>query len=132
MSEAPPGHQNRPRLVCLCAAWCQTCVGYRSVFEAVAHRLRGGGVLLDTRWIDIEDDSDLIGELDVETFPTVLLYRADGVLFLGTLTPQASVLERVVRAALARHGDAAGMQSAAADALVERLRRSEGFDHRSA
>jgi thioredoxin 1 len=132
MSEAQPGHQNRPRIVCLCAAWCQTCVGYRSVFESVAHRLRADGVLLDTRWIDIEDDSDLIGELDVETFPTLLLYRADGVLFFGTLTPQAPVLERVVREALARSDDAVTIQTDAIGALVKRLRQSEGKHHGSA
>lgn len=58
-------------LVVLCAEWCGTCRGYRAVMEAAAARFPGWR----TAWIDIEDQSDLVDELEIETFPTVLLYQ---------------------------------------------------------
>lgn len=58
--------------VCLCAAWCGTCGIYRPLFNELARAHP------DVRfeWVDIEDESDLAGDLDVETFPTLLI--ADG------------------------------------------------------
>ena len=51
-------------------------------------------------WVDIEDESELVGELDIEDFPTLLLARADQVLFFGPLMPHAQTLDRLVRSAL--------------------------------
>ena len=92
---------DRPQLLCLCAAWCHLCADYVPVFDAVAQRLRGDWPALSSRWIDIEDEAELVGDLDIETFPTVVLLRGAQVLFHGPLTPQPEVLERVVRGALA-------------------------------
>ena len=52
------------------------------------------------RWVDIEDEADAIGTVDVDDFPTVLIARGDRVLFFGPITPQPATLERLVRAAL--------------------------------
>ena len=51
-------------------------------------------------WIDIEDESELVGDLDIEDFPTLLLARGDQVLFFGPLMPHAQTLDRLVRSAL--------------------------------
>lgn len=47
-------------------------------------------------WLDIEDQADLVGDIDVETFPTVLMADAQGIRFFGPLTPQAHTLSRLL------------------------------------
>jgi thioredoxin 1 len=58
-------------VACLCAAWCGTCVGYRAAFEQLAARHPDKTFV----WIDIEDQADVVGDLDVDNFPTLLLQR---------------------------------------------------------
>ena len=81
-------------VACLCAAWCGTCGGYRTAFEGVAER-HPDKVFV---WIDIEDNADLLGDLDVENFPTVLVQREDTVAFFGTMLPEMKLLDRLVLA----------------------------------
>lgn len=81
-------------LTCLCAAWCRTCDAYAPVLAEVAAE---AGV--PVRWVDIEDEADLLGDLDVETFPTLLLQDGDAVRFFGPVTPQPDTLRRLLRAA---------------------------------
>ncbi len=83
-------------VACLCAAWCRTCESYREVFEASCAELPQAG--LRVRWIDIEDEADLVGDLDIETFPTLLIADDTGVRFAGPLPPQPETLRRVLRA----------------------------------
>lgn len=90
-------------IACLCAAWCRLCDDYGPVLEEVTSELLAGGKSLHRHWIDIEDDAELVGDLDVETFPTLVIIGPDGVRFAGPLTPQADTLRRVLRATL---GDA--------------------------
>lgn len=88
----------RTLVACLCAAWCGTCAGYRRVFDRAAGKFPG----CDFVWIDIEDESDVLGDdLEIETFPTVLVARGDEVRFYGVLTPHPEALARIVRASLA-------------------------------
>ena len=47
-------------------------------------------------WLDIEDQADLLGDLDIETFPTLLVADGQGVLFLGPVTPHADTLSRLL------------------------------------
>ncbi|HEY1089601.1 MAG TPA: thioredoxin family protein [Burkholderiaceae bacterium] len=81
-------------VACLCAAWCGTCGSYRSAFEGVAER-HPDKVFV---WIDIEDNADLLGDLDVENFPTVLVQRGDTVAFFGPMLPDPLLLDRLVLA----------------------------------
>jgi thioredoxin 1 len=85
-------------IVCLCAAWCRTCDGYAPVLAQVGAELAAGNPALRTHWIDIEDEADLLGDVDVETFPTLVVVGADGVRFAGPLTPQPETLRRLLRA----------------------------------
>jgi thiol-disulfide isomerase/thioredoxin len=82
---------------CLCAAWCRNCEDYRPTFERAAAEL---GPSARFRWVDIEDEEDLVGDIDVPDFPTLLLANDGRPLFLGPLTPQPAVLMRLLRSAL--------------------------------
>ncbi|MDO9406471.1 MAG: thioredoxin family protein [Polaromonas sp.] len=79
-------------VVCLCADWCGVCRDYRAVLQAVAASHPHWGFA----WIDIEDEADLVGDLDIETFPTLLIADAGGLRFLGPLLPQAQTLVRLL------------------------------------
>lgn len=108
--------------VCLCAAWCGTCGIYRPLFDELARAHP------DVRfeWVDIEDESDLAGDLDVETFPTLLIADGQRALFLGPLLPQAPVLARLLtslQAATPGSGAGAGDE---AQGVFERVRDARG------
>jgi thioredoxin len=85
-------------VACLCAAWCRLCDDYRVVLRAVAAETAGAGRALVWHWIDIEDEAELLGDVDVETFPTLVVAGRDGVRFAGPLTPHADTLRRLLRA----------------------------------
>lgn len=79
-------------VICLCADWCGLCRDYQAVFAQMAERYPG----FRFAWLDIEDQADLVGDIDVETFPTVLMADAQGIRFFGPLTPQAHTLSRLL------------------------------------
>jgi thiol-disulfide isomerase/thioredoxin len=81
-------------IACLCAAWCDTCRAYQDAF----HQLQA--LHPDKRfvWIDIEDQADFIGEIDVENFPTLLIQRGDTVAFFGTVLPDMKLADRLIQA----------------------------------
>jgi len=87
----------RPWVACLCAAWCVACREYRATFAGLAATL---GADADFAWIDIEDDADALGDLDIEDFPTLAIGDGAGLRFLGPVTPQAQTAERLIRSAL--------------------------------
>lgn len=113
----PPASDPPPplHLACLCAAWCRLCDGYRPVFDGVVQTLRQRWPALQAHWIDIEDDAALVGDLDIETFPTLVLVHGSRLLFAGVLTPQPEVLLRVLQAALDGGAPAAGADPAFQD-----------------
>lgn len=104
----------RPWVACLCAAWCVACREYRSTFALLAAQF-GGDV--DFAWIDIEDDADALGDVDIEDFPTLLIADSAGARFFGPVMPQASTAERLLRGALA-----GGLDAATDPSLVEHVR----------
>lgn len=79
-------------VVCLCAQWCTTCREYRPGFEDLARQFPESRF----RWLDIEDEADELGDLDVENFPTLLIARGESVLFFGTMPPQLAHLRRML------------------------------------
>ena len=81
-------------VACLCAAWCGTCTGYRAAFDSVAARHPDKTFV----WIDIEDQADVVGDLDVDNFPTLLLQQRDTVAFFGPMLPDALLAERLLQA----------------------------------
>jgi|GEM_PF-621761 len=85
-------------VVCLCAAWCRLCDAYAPVLQAVTSELAAAGARLRAHWTDIEDEADMLGDFDVQTFPTIVVIGRDGVRFAGPLAPQADTLRRLLRA----------------------------------
>lgn len=79
-------------VVCLCAQWCGLCRDYRSAVDDMAARYPA----LRFAWLDIEDQAELVGDVDVETFPTVLIADAQGTRFFGPLPPQPQNLSRLL------------------------------------
>jgi thiol-disulfide isomerase/thioredoxin len=85
-------------VACLCAAWCGTCESYRATFDELAAR-HPDKLLI---WIDIEDQADVVGDLDVENFPTLLIQHHELVAFFGTMLPDVGVAHRLVQSTAAQ------------------------------
>jgi thiol-disulfide isomerase/thioredoxin len=79
---------------CLCAAWCGTCRQYREGFDGLAAHHPDKHFV----WIDIEDQADLVGDYDVDNFPTLLIQRGDAVAFFGEVLPDFQLADRLIRA----------------------------------
>ena len=95
---SPPADGHAMHVFCLCAQWCGTCREYQPMFELLASQLP------DVRfvWVDIEAHDDLLGDLDIENFPTLLIADTQGqARFAGTVLPHAETLQRMCQAALA-------------------------------
>ncbi|MCM2568789.1 MULTISPECIES: thioredoxin family protein [Janthinobacterium] len=81
-------------VACLCALWCGTCGSYRATFEELAAR-HPDTVFV---WVDIEDQADVVGDLDIDNFPTLLIQHDDNVAFFGTVLPDGGLAHRMVQA----------------------------------
>lgn len=79
---------------CLCAAWCGSCREYRAIFDQLA----AAHPAVQWIWIDIEDQADVVGDIDVENFPSLLIQRGDIVAFFGEVAPTLQLAERLVSA----------------------------------
>jgi thiol-disulfide isomerase/thioredoxin len=85
-------------VACLCAAWCDVCRQFRPAFDALAERHPEHRFV----WVDVEDEADIVGDFDVEDFPTLLIQRGDTVVFFGTVLPDAGQALRLLQAQLER------------------------------
>jgi len=82
----------KPLVVALCAAWCDTCGEFRATFERIA-QARPQMLFL---WLDIEDDSAICGDIDIENFPTLAIYRGARLLHYGVSLPQEGTVARLI------------------------------------
>jgi len=98
-------------VACLCAAWCGTCGAYRAAFETLAARHPDK----DFIWIDIEDQADVVGDLDVDNFPTLLIQHHDTVAFFGTMLPDPALADRLIKAQAAQSDDELTRLAASSD-----------------
>jgi len=105
-------------VVCLCAQWCGACREYRSAFEALA----GDWSQVRFAWVDVEDEEDIVGDVDVETFPTILISDGSAARFLGPVLPQAQILGRMLQGL--QSDPRAAAAGAQAQALFERIAAS--------
>jgi len=83
------------RVHVLCAQWCGVCRDYSAFVEQQQRQSAAQWV-----WVDIEAHSDALGDLDIENFPTLLITQGDELRFLGTVTPQPEVAERLLQSFL--------------------------------
>ena len=95
---SPPAPGHTMHVFCLCAQWCGTCREYQPIFDQLASQLPEVRFV----WVDIESHDDLLCDLDIENFPTLLIADAQGqARFAGTVLPHAETLQRMCQAALA-------------------------------
>jgi len=107
-------------VVSLCADWCDTCKQFRSSFESIA-RPRATATFV---WLDIEDDSAVVGDIDVENFPTLAIYRGDRVLHFGVSLPQEGTVARLVDAMMDRMTETSDVPDAVRDLPAAMKRRA--------
>lgn len=93
-SDAPSDLNAKLLVACLCATWCGTCREYRDAFSSLTRIFPDAAFI----WLDVDDDAQLIGHLDVENFPTILIQRDDAVLFFGVMLPDHKQLKRLIQA----------------------------------
>ena len=96
----------RVLVACLCAAWCGSCRDYRPLFDQLAAQFEGQA---EFAWVDVEDEADRLGDLDVENFPTLMIAIGDSLQFIGPVAPQLGTAARLVRSALDADADAAAI-----------------------
>ena len=78
----------------LCAQWCGTCREYQPLFDRLAKEMPQARFV----WVDVEEHDALLGDLDIENFPTLLLANAQmQACFAGTVLPHADTLKRMWR-----------------------------------
>lgn len=78
----------------LCADWCGTCRD----FQQVLHRLAKARPDIVFAWADIEDDAALVGDIDVDSFPTLAVFRAGYTVHYGVSLPQEGLVARTIDA----------------------------------
>ncbi|OFZ72429.1 MAG: hypothetical protein A2W04_09565 [Betaproteobacteria bacterium RBG_16_64_9] len=97
-------------VVCLCAEWCDTCREFRTAFGRIADADPAGIYV----WLDIEDESALIGDLDIENFPTLAVFRRGQPVFFGVTLLQEAVVQRTLAALRAEDARAVPVPEAVA------------------
>lgn len=80
-------------------------------------------------WLDVEADAEIVGdELDIETFPTLLVMDAEArVYFFGPVLPGIGALERLLKA-LHENGQQPVPVGDDVQSLAERLISLMGVD----
>lgn len=105
-------------VACLCANWCGTCRDYRTLFAQLQNEFPA----LEFRWIDIEDEADLVDPVDVEDFPTLLIANGKQAKFFGPVLPHIETLRRLLQSHVSR--DQPALTDPAAHALAQRVTAS--------
>ena len=112
---ADPGRRD-DWVICLCAEWCGVCREWRAAFEQAA----AGHPGVRFAWIDVEDQAEAMGDVDVETFPTLLVAGAGRPVFFGPVLPSAAQFPRLLANLLAP-GAPSATPGAEVAALFQRL-----------
>lgn len=106
-------------VVCLCAEWCGTCRDFLAEFE----KLASSRLDWRTHWVDVEDFDAVLHEVDITTFPMILIVDAAGTLcFAGPVTPQPGMLHRLCQAAQQGSLQATAAEAATWQPLLYSLR----------
>lgn len=104
-------------VACLCAAWCGVCRDWLPLFEEQAR----AHPHMRFAWVDVEDEDETMGDVDIETFPTLLVARGAQVLYLAPIPPMASQFTRLLARLQAQPRPDPGVP-AEADPLLARLK----------
>jgi thioredoxin 1 len=104
-------------VACLCAAWCGVCRDWLPLFTAQAR----AHPHMHFAWIDVEDEDETMEEVDIETFPTLLVARGDEVLYMAPIPPMPTQFTRLL-ARLQAQPDPDPGTPPEANALLRRLK----------
>lgn len=102
------------QVICLCAAWCGVCRDWQPQFQALASQHPG----VRFAWIDVEDEDEAMGDVEIDTFPTVLVAHGVHAMFLGPIPPFPKQLSQLL---VRLQAQAEPAQLTPADALLARL-----------
>jgi len=108
-------------VACLCADWCYICGDYKTVFESLRSDF---GAQAQFVWVDIEDDEEVLGNIEVDDFPTLLIARGHAVVHFGPLMPRRDAALRTVQRAL--RGESGAIADARLEQLAQRIRALAG------
>ena len=117
-----PGAADAWRVICLCAAWCGVCRDWTPVFEQLA----ATHPQVRFAWVDVEDEADAMGDVDIETFPTLLVAQGARARFFGPVQPSPMQVSRLLEGLISgpaterAAGPEAGPLLARLDAVVLR------------
>lgn len=78
----------------LCAEWCGVCRAFQPACQSFVQSNPEVGLY----WIDIEDEADRLGTLEVETFPTIAIARGADPVFFGPMKPDMRQVESLMNA----------------------------------
>ena len=81
-------------VVALCAAWCETCRAFRPVFDRLA-AARSVSLFL---WLDVDEDTAVAGDIEIDGFPCLAVFRSGLPVFFGVAEPHERQLMRVLAA----------------------------------
>lgn len=96
LDELKQALENEPEahlIICFCAQWCRTCQQYQKDFKALAKQWPDHFFI----WIDVEELPELLGDEDVEDFPTLQIQTSKGTVFFGAMLPHSEHLDRLLR-----------------------------------
>jgi thioredoxin-like negative regulator of GroEL len=101
-------------VIALCAEWCNVCREWRSTFNDMAASRHD----MNFAWVDVEDEADAMGDIDIETFPTVLIAREHQPLFLGPVQPSGAQLTRLIASLRDKPAPSPALPAGAAPLMV--------------
>jgi len=81
-------------VVGLCARWCHVCRGFEPGFRRLASEWPGARFV----WLDVEDDDEVVGDIEVENFPTLAVFHHGRPVHFGVTLPQEAVCRRLLQA----------------------------------
>jgi thioredoxin 1 len=81
-------------VVGLCAGWCPVCREFEPAFARLASEWPGARFV----WLDVEDQATVVGDVEVDNFPTLAVYRDGHTLHFGATQPQESLVRRLLTA----------------------------------
>lgn len=77
-------------MLVVCADWCAVCRSFKTTVKDF-HGCR-------VTWVDLDDFEELPGSPEIETFPTVIVFKDTAVLFIGAIKPNKESLESLIGA----------------------------------